>query len=96
MIQGHRVLVMLLVWSVYPCRAQSSVDELARLLRDRQIITSAEFDRLTGAGSDGVEQLAAILRDKGVITPADAASLHAVPSAALGNRGRMLAGRLQK
>jgi hypothetical protein len=57
--------------------AQSPADELARVLRDKQIITATEFDRIVTAGaSDRVSQLSSILRDKGLITAAEAASLH--------------------
>src|SRR5437763_10017823 len=72
-------LVILLLSSVIPGRAQTPASELARVLRDKQIITPAEFDRVNGAGTESVQQLAAILRDKGLITAAEAADLHALP-----------------
>ena len=57
--------------------APSSAQELARVLRDKQIITASEYDRiLTGGSSGGVEELATILRNKGVITAVEAASLN--------------------
>jgi len=57
--------------------AQSPAQELARVLRDKQIITASEFDRIITAGSSGeVAELAAILREKGVITTTEAESLN--------------------
>src|SRR5882672_1874580 len=57
--------------------AQSPAQELARVLRDKQIITASEFDRIVTAGSSGgVAELAAILREKGVITTTEADSLN--------------------
>src|SRR4051812_15506769 len=66
-----------------PSWAQSSADDLARILRDKQVITQAEFDRVAGAnGSDAVRQLAVTLRDKGVISGAESAKLTGGPSTA--------------
>src|SRR3954453_12717443 len=73
-------IAIVLLSSVIPGSAQTSASELAGLLRDKQIITAAEFDRINGAGTESVQQLAAILRDKGLITAADAANLHALPA----------------
>jgi hypothetical protein len=57
------------------CWAQSSAVDLARVLRDKQIITATEFERIVAAGSDGVAELTAMLCDKGVITAVEAAHL---------------------
>lgn len=85
--------------------AQSPAEELARVLRDRQIITSSEFDRVMAAGSEGTRQLAAILRDKGVITASEFASLHpgstrpepeAIAAARPASSGPAMAGPAQK
>jgi hypothetical protein len=62
------------------CWAQSSAEDLARVLRDKQIITTAEYERIVAAGPAGVAELTAMLRDKGVITAAEAA--HVSPPAA--------------
>jgi hypothetical protein len=65
---------------------QTPRDELARVLRDKQIITPNDFDRIVTAGaSDGVRQLSSILCDKRLITAAEATSLHvsSAPSTSL-------------
>ncbi len=78
---GHTLSIALLVIGGTQCHAQSSAEELARVLGDKQIISAGDFDRIAAAGSSGgTGELAAILRDKGVITAAEAASLHANPS----------------
>jgi len=67
-----------------PTWAQTPTEELARVLRAKQIITAAEFEQIVKAGPSGeVGQLAAILREKGIITAAEAANLSggASPSA---------------
>jgi len=64
--------------------AQSPAQDLARILRDKQVITSSEYDRIVAAGeTGGVVELATILRDKGVLSPAEADSLTADGSAAI-------------
>ncbi|MGJ5817574.1 hypothetical protein [Paludibaculum fermentans] len=78
----NQIAGVVLVLCALTCQAQSPADELARVLRDKQVITSAEFDRVIGAGANGVQQLAAILRDKGIISATDAAGLHAAPAVA--------------
>jgi hypothetical protein len=56
--------------------AEASAEDLARVLRDKQIITATEYERIVAAGPGGVAELTAMLRDKGIITPADAAHLN--------------------
>ena len=64
--------------------AQSPARDLARILRDKQVITSIEYDRIVAAGeAGGAVELAAILRDKGVLSPAEADSLTPNGSAAI-------------
>jgi hypothetical protein len=71
------LLAILFAVSGAPCWAQPSAEDLARVLRDKHIITAAEFDRIVAAGPAGeVGQLTAVLRDKGIITAAEAASLN--------------------
>src|SRR5437879_12300909 len=76
----HMLPMALLVIGGAQFRAQggqSPAQELARVLRDKQIITASEFDRIITAGSSGeVAELAAILREKGVITTTEAESLN--------------------
>jgi hypothetical protein len=79
MSRTNRVVVLLLS-SVLLCRAQSTAADLARVLRDKQIISAAEYELVNGAGTEGVQQLASILVNKGLITAADAGNLHALPA----------------
>jgi hypothetical protein len=57
--------------------AQSPAEELARVLRDKKVITAAEYETITNAGtSDSLSQLTAILRNKGLITAEESARLN--------------------
>jgi hypothetical protein len=56
--------------------AQTPVEDLARVLRDKQIITSTEYDRIMHAPpGDEVTLLTSILHDKGILTNADVAGI---------------------
>ncbi len=66
------------MYFLLPAWGQSQAEELARVLREKHVITDAEFHRVVSAGPSGaLAQLTAILRDKGVLTPAEAASVNA-------------------
>ena len=67
-------LLFFVLWA--PVFAQDSVEELARLLRDKGVITSSEFDTVeSGVGQERVRRLAALLEAKGVLTSAEVAGL---------------------
>jgi len=52
------------------------MDDLARVLRDKQIITSADYDRIVHASpGDDVKLLKSILLDKGILTSAEVAGI---------------------
>jgi hypothetical protein len=56
--------------------AQTPVEDLARVLRDKQVITSSDYDRIVHASpGDDVTLLKSILLDKGILTSADLAGL---------------------
>src|SRR6478735_8466753 len=70
------VVTVFLVMCQARCWAETSIEELARLLRDKQIITVPEYDGIVNAGGAGtVGQLAQLLRNKGLITATEAAGL---------------------
>ena len=57
-------------------QAQTSVEDLARVLRDKQVITSADYDRIVHASpGDEVTLLKSILLDKGILTNAEVAGI---------------------
>ena len=61
--------------------AQTPVEDLARVLRDKQVITSADYNRIVSASPGGdLTLLTTILRDKGILTNAEVAGI--VPHAA--------------
>ena len=56
--------------------AQTPVEDLARVLRDKQIITSADYDRIVHASpGDDITLLKSILLDKGILTNAEVAGV---------------------
>ncbi len=56
--------------------AQTPVEDLARVLRDKKIITSTDYDRIVHASpGDDVTLLKAILLDKGILTNAEVAGI---------------------
>src|ERR1700724_4751976 len=56
--------------------AQTPVEDLARVLRDKQIITSTDYDRIVHAPpGDDVPLLKSILLDKGILTNAEVAGI---------------------
>ena len=67
---------VLLLASGMLCSAQTPTEDLARLLRDRKIISTEEFERIGATGSSQqIDVLTTMLRDKGVITASEASSL---------------------
>lgn len=71
------VFAALLVLCSASAWAQSPAEELARVLRDKKVITTAEYATITNAGpSDGVRQLTVILRNKGLITAEESTRLN--------------------
>ena len=57
-------------------QAQTPVEDLARVLRDKQIISATDYDRIMHAPpSDEVTLLTSILHDKGILTNAEAAGI---------------------
>ncbi len=73
----HRILAVLLMSACgSQLLAQSPADQLARVLRDKGLLTESEFERITASGSsDKVQDLAAMLRAKGLISESDLARL---------------------
>lgn len=73
---------LLLYVAATTCQAQSPAEDLARLLRDKQVITAGEYQQVIDARPGGVNRLVIILRDKGLITEVEAASFGPRPPAA--------------
>ena len=74
MVRAVRFMTILFVASLG--WAQAPVEDLARVLRDKQIITSADYDRIVHAApGDDVTLLKSILLDKGILTNAEVAGI---------------------
>src|SRR5271163_1531968 len=69
--------VALLLVSVAPQGvAQTQVENLARVLRDKQIISSSDYDRIVHESpGEELALLTTILRDKGILSSADIAGI---------------------
>lgn len=73
----HRALsaTLLLFVLLVPAFAQDSVGELARILRDKGVITNSDLEKLESTPSEErVHLLASLLETKGVLTPTEVAS----------------------
>ena len=67
------VVFVLLVW---PARGQDSARQLARILANKGVLTSAELASIEHADTDGaVRLLSAMLYEKGLLTRTEVASL---------------------
>lgn len=67
---------LLLVFTTFQSEAQTPMEDLARVLREKQIITSADYDRIMHASpGDDVTLLKSILLDKGILTTAEVAGI---------------------
>lgn len=74
----HRIygLVILLFAPLVPAFADDPAGELAKILRDKGVITTSDFERLQSAPSeDRVRILASLLQVKGVLSSAEVASV---------------------
>jgi hypothetical protein len=68
--------VLLLPVACMAAFAQDSAGELARILRDKGVITSSEFTAIeSSAGQERIRLLASLLQAKGVLTSAEVARL---------------------
>ena len=73
------VLLFVVLWM--PTFAQDSVGELARILRDKGVITSSELTAVeSSTGQERVRLLASLLEAKGVLTSAEVANLQMNPT----------------
>ena len=78
MVRTARFITILFVASL--AWAQTPVEDLARVLRDKQIITSTDYDRIVHASpGDDVALLKSILVDKGILTNAELTGTGARP-----------------
>src|SRR5258707_9043765 len=76
MVRAVTFMAFLLIFIASRSQAQTQVEDLARVLRDKQIITSTDYDRVVHASpGDGVAQLKSILVDKGILTNAEVAGV---------------------
>src|SRR5258707_12083546 len=76
MVRAVTFMAFLLIFIASRSQAQTQVEDLARVLRDKQIITSTDYDRIVHASpSDGVTLLKAILVDKGILTNTEVAGI---------------------
>jgi hypothetical protein len=77
---GSTLLLLVLLASAF---AQDSAGDLARILRDKGVITNSDLEKLESSPSEGrVRLLASILEMKGVLSAAEVATFIKSPTAA--------------
>ncbi len=83
MVRATSFIALLLVFVASRGVAQTQVENLARVLRDKQIITSSDYDRIVHASpSEDLALLTTILRDKGILSNTEVARIES-PAATL-------------